>query len=64
MVASAAAMAKVFEQGDPNTAVCCKTGVFFAGSWRNFAFVYSAMLLETWKFICYIQAAGRSSNRL
>jgi hypothetical protein len=43
-------MVKVFEQGDPNPAFCRKTGVFFLGSWRNFAFVYSAMLFFTWKY--------------
>jgi hypothetical protein len=38
MIALAATMGKVFEQGDPNTAVCCKNVPSFQGPLEEFCF--------------------------
>jgi hypothetical protein len=39
----AVAVVKVVEQ---DTTVCYRIDVFFFGSWRNFALVYSAMICQ------------------
>jgi hypothetical protein len=46
-VASAADMVKVFEQGNLPTPLLLQDLCLFFGSWRNFAFVYTAMFTSS-----------------